>query len=136
MDSRALGKMLAEFQISSTTVRSGDNRGKGYRRGDFEEAWNAYLAPEQARESVETMFSRYLDVSEGDTVTTALNAGKAAKTERDNNENVTDDFKQKAGFLSSCHPVTFKNPESGERKETEPFSPTDSPEPSSADETL
>ncbi|MGQ4002039.1 DUF3631 domain-containing protein [Francisellaceae bacterium CB299] len=44
INANALAKMLAGFEISSTTLRRDYNRKKGYKRSDFEDAFNRYLS--------------------------------------------------------------------------------------------
>lgn len=48
LDDRGLARILHPFGIKSTTVRSEDERAKGYRREDFESAWASYVAPTRA----------------------------------------------------------------------------------------
>lgn len=43
INANALAKMLAGFEISSTTLRRDYNRKKGYKRSDFEDAFTRYL---------------------------------------------------------------------------------------------
>ncbi len=43
MSPRALARLLEPFGIRSTRVRIGEETPKGYRREDFEDAWNRYL---------------------------------------------------------------------------------------------
>ena len=43
INANALSKMLAGFDISSTTLRRDYNRKKGYKRSDFEDAFTRYL---------------------------------------------------------------------------------------------
>jgi hypothetical protein len=45
LTTRELGRKLAPFRIKSKTIRIGDNRGYGYERTQFEDAWSRYLPP-------------------------------------------------------------------------------------------
>jgi hypothetical protein len=45
LDQRALATMLKSFGIKPRTIRVGDKTPRGYRRVDFEEAWDSYLPP-------------------------------------------------------------------------------------------
>lgn len=43
LDDRGLAALLRPYGIESRTARSGDERGKGYYRDDFYDAWSRYL---------------------------------------------------------------------------------------------
>jgi hypothetical protein len=53
LDERGLGRRLREYGIKPKTVRQGDGDGtsRGYRREDFEDAWNRYTRPPLPRMS-------------------------------------------------------------------------------------
>jgi hypothetical protein len=42
-----LSKLLRPFGITARSIRNGDDRGQGYERADFLEAWSRYLPPSQ-----------------------------------------------------------------------------------------
>lgn len=42
LNAAKLGKLLAEFEIKSATIRFPGTQAKGYRRTDFEDAWTRY----------------------------------------------------------------------------------------------
>jgi len=42
MDGRSMARLLKPYGIGPQTLREGENIYKGYRRGDFEDAWERY----------------------------------------------------------------------------------------------
>lgn len=50
---RQIARLLGEYRIISISVRIGAATGKGYRRGDFEEAWRRYPKPKEKTEGAE-----------------------------------------------------------------------------------
>jgi Protein of unknown function (DUF3631) len=51
LDARGLATYARLYEVTSTTVRSGDGHGKGYKREDLWDAWSRYL-PTSPQESV------------------------------------------------------------------------------------
>jgi hypothetical protein len=45
LNARGLATRLRQYEIKSATIRIGERTPKGYRREDFEDAWNRYLGP-------------------------------------------------------------------------------------------
>jgi hypothetical protein len=45
LNARGLATRLRQYEIKSATIRIGERTPKGYRRADFEDAWNRYLGP-------------------------------------------------------------------------------------------
>jgi hypothetical protein len=42
MDGRSMARLLKPYRIGPQTIREGESSHKGYRRGDFEDAWERY----------------------------------------------------------------------------------------------
>ena len=64
LDDRGLARRLSPYGIKPTTIRTGGSTPKGYRRGDFADAWSRYLPP--------------LTMPTGGTATAATSATKQA----------------------------------------------------------
>lgn len=105
LSDRDLAKQLRPYGIRSTTVRSGNDRGKGYRRCDLAPAWDAY-AGEDVEEERQGEAAFTPSASERDSVTTAKNKGFSAYPERDTPGTVTGlhtDQVTVFAELSRCH---------------------------------
>jgi hypothetical protein len=83
MDGRSMARLLKPYGIGPQTFREGGRTYKGYRRGDFEDAWERYTPDTPTRS--------------GNTVTEAPNP--ADRAESDVTDNVTDG----AGFTDEEH---------------------------------
>jgi hypothetical protein len=62
LDARSLARMLRPFKIEPHNLRMQDNTVvKGYERGDFEEAWTAYLPPVPAATPLQPASAQWIE---------------------------------------------------------------------------
>jgi hypothetical protein len=109
-----LGRMLKDFRISSHgTIRLANGKTpKGYRRADFEDAWNRYLLPEEPNLTA-------TPPQPAETLTYSLFATAT------NPENVAVEKRPKATETASCGGVAVENEHSARsRKNGADFEPT------------
>ena len=95
MTPRQIAKLLEPFGIGPETIRTNENRGKGYFKNKFKDAFSRYLEPIR------------------DTVTTVENRDKCTDLSVTTTANVTDGLARKTAENSECHGVTDSPAEPG-----------------------